>query len=130
MFGPPPPADGTCPKCGEPPDIGLHLCPGSGKIPDKVMSGNRCGRFQKVTVVDQVWQEEFCENHLPCPDHSWQPSKYNFEYHDGDGLALVTFDNGKQVTIRFLDNRITIEPQPGVQLGTDELPGKLIIEVS
>ena len=64
-------------------------------------------------------------------------SQYSFEYHDeyhDDGslatTAFVTFDNGKSVIIRFLDNRITIEPGPGVQLGTDELPGKLIIDVS
>jgi len=57
-------------------------------------------------------------------------SHYSFEYHDDDSLAFVTFDNGKSVTITFLDNRITVEPDPGVQLGTDELPGKLIIDVS
>lgn len=57
-------------------------------------------------------------------------SDYSFEYHDEDATAFVTFDNGKQVSICFLDNRIAIKPLEDTQLSTDELPGELLVDVS
>lgn len=55
---------------------------------------------------------------------------YNFEYDDDDNLARIRFDNGKEVVIRFVNNTIEITPKAGVMLQTDELPGKLLIDVS
>ncbi len=57
-------------------------------------------------------------------------SSYNVEYHDDDQLAFVTFDNGKKATVRFSNNRITIEPDQETNLGVDEVMDKILIVVS
>lgn len=38
---------------------------------------------------------------------------YSFEYHDEDGLAFLTLDNGRQVTLEFLDNKVVVECKDG-----------------
>lgn len=53
----------------------------------------------------------------------------HFEFEKEEATASLLLEDGKRITVKFLENSIEIIPDEDVQLQVEELPGKLIIDV-